>query len=158
MARPSEPPRTAEPCLFEGEQGLIEWATLALESRGQTPAKHHRLLLSRLHDLSTGAIDRLMVQMPPGSAKSTYTSAIFPAWWLSRHPGHSIIAASHTASLARHHGRDAREMVRENEAVLGFKLEPGARAAAEWRTTNRGQYFAAGVNGPITGQIGRAHV
>ena len=36
------------------------------------PARHHRLLLDELSAISNGDIDRLMVLMPPGSAKSTY--------------------------------------------------------------------------------------
>jgi hypothetical protein len=51
---------------------LRGWARYALQSTGQTPARHHMLLLDRLEALSQGEIDRLMVLMPPGSAKSTY--------------------------------------------------------------------------------------
>jgi len=42
---------------------------------GLTPAMHHCLLLKQLDSLCRGDIDRLMVLMPPGSAKSTYTLA-----------------------------------------------------------------------------------
>ena len=52
---------------------LLEWAEIALEAYGQKPADHHRLLLAKLDAASRGEIERLMVLMPPGSAKSTYT-------------------------------------------------------------------------------------
>jgi len=65
-----------------------------LNFRDQSPATHHRLLLRELQALSQGTIDRLLVHMPPGSAKSTYASAIFPTWWFGQLPGNSIIAAS----------------------------------------------------------------
>jgi hypothetical protein len=61
---------------------LTEWALAA----GFTPAKHHRLLLKELEAVSQGRSDRLMVLMPPGSAKSTYASILFPAWWFTQHP------------------------------------------------------------------------
>jgi hypothetical protein len=66
--------------------GLIAWAEAVLAESEQTPARHHRLLMDELEMVSTGETDRLMVLMPPGSAKSTYTSILFPAWYFTRHP------------------------------------------------------------------------
>jgi hypothetical protein len=51
---------------------LTRWATLALEPLGQKPAPHHLVLLNALERVARGDCDRLMVLMPPGSAKSTY--------------------------------------------------------------------------------------
>ena len=36
------------------------------------PAAHHRLLIRELEGLAAGRWDRLMLLLPPGSAKSTY--------------------------------------------------------------------------------------
>jgi len=41
----------------------------------QAPSTHHKLLLDQLDRVARGDIDRLMVLMPPGSAKSTYALA-----------------------------------------------------------------------------------
>ena len=73
-------------------ESLMSWAMLVLRRDGQVPARHHRLLIAELDRLSRGAIDRLMVLMPPGSAKSTYASLLFPAWWFTQHPTSSVIA------------------------------------------------------------------
>lgn len=132
--------------------GLHQWADHVLEPLGLAPAAHHRLLLDELDAVSRGETDRLMVLMPPGSAKSTYTSILYPAWWLSRHPGSSVIAASHTANLAEHFGRQVRNLVTEHSSALGYALANDNRAAARWQTTTRGTYFATGVRGPITGR------
>ena len=51
---------------------------------GVEPAPHHRLLMSKLVRVARGSIKRLAVFMPPGSAKSTYGSILFPAWYLAR--------------------------------------------------------------------------
>jgi len=75
---------------------LAAWARTALAPLGMKPARHQTLLLQNLMDVAEGRCDRLMVLMPPGSAKSTYCSLLFPAWWLHKHPAHSILAASHT--------------------------------------------------------------
>jgi hypothetical protein len=59
---------------------LIDWVGWVLGASGQSPALHHRLLLEQLEAISSGTIDRLMVLMPPGSAKSTYTSVNTDLW------------------------------------------------------------------------------
>src|SRR5271157_2492164 len=127
---------------------LIEWARLV----GFEPAPHHLLLIAELEAVSRGEVDRLMVLMPPGAAKSTYASVLFPAWWLAQHPTSNIVAASHTAELAEHFGRQVRSLIVEHGLRLGFGLAADNRAAGRWQTTRRGQYFATGVRGPITGR------
>jgi len=131
---------------------LSGWAETAREPWGEHPARHHRLLIERLEALAAGEIDRLMVLMPPGSAKSTYASVIFPTWWLHRHPMSAIIAASHTADLAKNFGRQVRNLIAEHHDALGYGLAEDNRAAWRFSTTARGEYFAAGLGGPITGR------
>ena len=109
-------------------------------------------MLARLDEVATGRIDRLMLLLPPGHAKSTYASVLFPAWWFTHHPQSSIITACHTADLADHFARRVRDLVRENTDVLGYELAKDDRAAARWRTSTRGDYFATGIRGPITGR------
>jgi len=116
------------------------------------PAAHHMRLLAELERLEAGEIDRLMVLMPPGSAKSTYVSVLFPAWWLHRRRGAAVIAACHTADLAEHFGRQVRRLVAEQAQVLGYGLVAGDRAAGRWATSDGGTYYATGVRGPITGR------
>lgn len=53
-------------------ESLDEWALLALSPQGHAPAAHHRLLIRELEGLASGRWDRLMLLLPPGSAKSTY--------------------------------------------------------------------------------------
>jgi predicted phage terminase large subunit-like protein len=129
---------------------LTAWADRALG--GLTPARHHAKLLAMLEQVAGGEIDRLMVLMPPGSAKSTYASLIFPAWWLHRHPNSAVIAASHTAELASHFGRRLRNLVAEHCGALGYGLARDNHAAHRFRTTRQGEYFATGVQGPLTGR------
>jgi predicted phage terminase large subunit-like protein len=147
-------------------RSLTDWASLALADEGHTPARHHKLLIAALEDVAAGSCDRLMVLMPPGAAKSTYASVLFPAWWFTQHPTSSIIAASHTAELAEYFGRRVRNLINVHDKRLGFRLAADNRAAGRWQvrapdgTPNggvanggaRGEYFAAGVRGPITGR------
>jgi predicted phage terminase large subunit-like protein len=109
-------------------------------------------LLEQLERICHGDIDRLMVLMPPGSAKSTYASLLFPAFWFTQHPDSSVIATSHTMSLAEHFGRQVRELIREYRDPLGYGLNARRQAASHWQTTTKGEYFAAGVRGPLIGR------
>jgi hypothetical protein len=53
---------------------LTQWARFALQPLGQSPATHHHLLIDELAKVASGETDRLMLLLPPGSAKSTYAS------------------------------------------------------------------------------------
>ena len=53
---------------------LHEWTSFALRPQGLVPAPHHLRIIEELEGLAAGRWDRLMVLLPPGSAKSTYTS------------------------------------------------------------------------------------
>lgn len=131
---------------------LTTWCRHALTVQGLSPARHHLLLLDELAAVSRGDTERLMVLMPPGSAKSTYTSVLFVAWYLANHPDHAVIAASHTADLAERFGRRVRNLVAEHGPTLGISLSPDSQAAGAWGLVQGGEYFAAGVRGPITGR------
>jgi predicted phage terminase large subunit-like protein len=131
---------------------LTDWAEHALAPIGQAPAAHHRLLLQTLQALSQGLHTRLLILMPPGSAKSTYASVLFPAWWFVQHPRSSVILASHTASLAEHFARQVRGTITEHAARLGYDLAADDRSAQRFTTTRGGEFLAAGVRGAIIGR------
>jgi predicted phage terminase large subunit-like protein len=132
--------------------GLIDWAAGVLAQSGFTPAAHHLLLLAELEAVARTRSGRLIVLMPPGAAKSTYASVIFPAWWFAQHPSSSVIAASHTAGLAEHFSRQVRGLVAEGGSALGTMLQASNRSARNWRLSTGGQYYATGLRGPIAGR------
>lgn len=119
---------------------------------GFEPARHHLLLLKELEALCRGENDRLAIFMPPGSAKSTYASILFPPWYFAQHPDHAIIAASHTQELAERWGRRVRNLISEHHILLNMNLSADSMAAGRWETDGGGDYFAAGVGGSITGR------
>ena len=95
--------------------------------------------------------------MPPGSAKSTYASIRFPAYYLGRLPEKSIIATSYGDTLATSFGRKVRNLVATREYGVLFEdvtLSEDSRAKGEWETSSGGSYFAAGVGSGITGRRG----
>jgi predicted phage terminase large subunit-like protein len=151
---PSDGARLVRPDFTAPPQqlGLLEWATHALQSSGYEPAAHHKLMLHELDALSRGDSDRLMLLMPPGSAKSTYASVLYPAWWFTQFAASSIITAAHTQGLGEYFSRRVRTLVNTEAERLGYGLIRDERSASHWRTTQGGEYMAAGVRGAITGR------
>lgn len=128
---------------------LPTWAETVLEPLDLAPATHHRKLLEALTDVVEGRCKRLMVNMPPGSAKSTYGSVIFPPWFMAQRPGLDVIGASNTAVMAEGFSRRIMGVIRDHSTTLGFGLT--RESAEQWETTGRGRYRAAGVGGAIAG-------
>ena len=118
------------------------------------PAAHHQLLIDKLEKLSRGEIKRLMFFLPPGSAKSTYGSVLFPPWYMGNNPANSIIAASHAKELAERFGRRVRNIVGSGafNDIFGFGLSADSGAAGRWETARGGEYYAVGVDASVTGR------
>lgn len=121
---------------------------------GFAPAAHHAMLIDNLEAVERGECDRLMVCMPPGSAKSTYTTGVFPAWYLGRNPANSVLATSHTDELIERFGRRARNLYssQEHRNVFGVGVSGDSMAAGRWDTEQGGEYYCAGIGGAISGR------
>ena len=122
---------------------------------GFIPAVHHRLILKELERIEDAFDGNLSIFMPPGSAKSTYSSVIFPAWFIGRNPDKLIICASHTDDLAQSFGRRVRSILQGIEFQRAFpecRLDPTSQAAGNWATTQGGGLYAVGVGGGVTGR------
>lgn len=127
--------------------GLAEWC----KANDYIPARHHRLLIDKLEALSRGEIIRLAVFMPPGSAKSTYASVLFPPFAMANHPKAQFLAASHTSELAERWGRRVRNLIAEKAEILGITPDDNNQAAGRWAIREGGEYLAAGARIGIAG-------
>jgi predicted phage terminase large subunit-like protein len=132
----------------QARTSMAAWARV----NGFEPARHHLFLIDKLEKVVRGEIRRLAIFMPPGSAKSTYSSDLFPPWFLAQRPQSNILTASHSADLAAMFGRRARNRIVDNPNVLGYTLRKDSQAADEWSTTHGGVFFCAGVGGKIAGR------
>jgi len=126
--------------------------TLSIEP---DPAAHHRLLIDRLQQLCDGKIKNLMVFMPPGSAKSTYATVLFPAYYINYHHAtrKNVLSISYADELADSFGRRVRNIVAGQEYydATGISLMKDATASDRWFTTTGSGYKAAGIGKGITG-------
>jgi predicted phage terminase large subunit-like protein len=90
-----------------------------------------------------------MILAPPGSAKTTYTSRLFPAWFFAFRPRTSIIAVSHTQELSETNSGFVQRIIRDNTETLGYGLANDAKG--RWYTSNSCGYLAGSVGSAILG-------
>jgi predicted phage terminase large subunit-like protein len=98
-----------------------------------------------------------MVWMPPGSAKSTYTSMLFPPWYMGRNEQEPVLGVSNTTELAERFSRRARNIVGSPlyRNVFGFGCSEDTQSAGSWENERGGEYFAAGIGSAIAGRRAR---
>jgi len=144
--------------LLERRQSLSSYAAycrMAMGKRTLQPAVHHDLIINAIDGVLTGvAPPRLLVIMPPGSAKTTYGTLLFPGYFFAKMPRGLLVGASHTQDRADELSLSAMQFVRENQVELGYEIGGAfAREAARaWGTSAGGNYRAVGAGRKIAGQ------
>lgn len=118
-----------------------------------TLAHHHALLLEKLQGIEDGSIPNLMVLMPPGSAKSTYSDVVFVPWFMARKPRRNVILASYASDIAKKQGRRARQLIKSRSFsnLMGEELKDDQKAADEWALSNGSEYMSGGLLSGLTG-------
>ena len=131
------------------------WCEYRMAKQERHLAKHHVLICQSIEQLLGDQLGKrgLILLMPPGSAKSTYTSVLLPAWFLNpeQHPNELMLGCSYSYTLIEGFGRQARDIVDQESKVLGVRISRTTSASGDWRTSQGGGYFCAGVNAGIAG-------
>ena len=107
---------------------------------------HHHVMAEVFERVERGELKRVIINLPPRSTKSKFSSVLFPAWFLGKHPDAKIMEASHTASLSLDFGRELRNLINSEEyrRIFSVTLAPDARAAWRWNTKCRRPVFRRG--------------
>lgn len=118
-----------------------------------TMAAHHRLILETMERISKQRYGRCMLLMPPGSAKSSYASVVFPSRYLGENPRARIILASYASDLAVKMGRRVRSIIKQPryQGIWGAGLSAESKAADQFILTNGSEYMAGGILSGLTG-------
>ena len=116
-------------------------------------AVHHILHLRALQETSETPNGRLITLMPPGSAKTTYGSVVFPSWYLGKNRGSGLILTSYGDDLARKMGRKTRSIIRQPRyrRIFDTGLSGESQAADQFLLENGSAYMASSLFGGITG-------
>ncbi len=104
---------------------LAEWGRY----KGFEPAPHHWLICQEIDAFLDSDDEVLLLFAPPGSAKSTWVSVLFPSHYLARFPSRSILAATHSVEFAQRWGRRVRNDIALDSTVLGIELAPDSQAS-----------------------------
>ena len=132
--------------------------TLAFRPDYRAALLHHRIA-NALQRVESGQTRRLMIFVPPRHGKSMLTSEHFPAWYLGRSPGKSIVCATYAQDLADDFGRKVRNQMIDplyRRIFPGCVVSPDSASVSRIATEQHGNYFAVGVGGSLTGR--GAHV
>jgi len=121
------------------------------------PQQFHRVIGKSLEEVERGDYRRLMINVGPRFGKTTLASAMFPAWYIGRHPERSIIVATYNEHYSWDLGRRVRDIMATPEYAQVFpavEIKVGASAVNRVQTTRDGVVFSVGRGSSITGRGG----
>lgn len=127
-----------------------EWLFHPIETR---LAAHHLLFMRTLDGLHRGEYRNCMIFAPPGSAKSSYGSVVFPAYVMGQQPMARVIMTSYASDIARKQSRRTRQIVRSAgfRPIFNAGLVGGNEAVDAWALDNGSEYMAGGILAGVTG-------
>lgn len=114
---------------------------------------HIHAIAYQLTRVWRGECKRLIINVPPRSAKSICVTVAYTAWVMGHDPRKRIMAISYANELSHKHAADFRNVVTSGwyrELFPGFAME--ACRSQEISTSKRGYRFAGSVGGSILGR------
>jgi predicted phage terminase large subunit-like protein len=140
---------------------LEMWDTI--EAVTLVPNWHLRFICDQLQQMYEAwergeSQDDALLNVPPGSSKSTIVTQLFPAWLWLKQPSFRIISSSYAADLSVGHALKSRDCVRSDKfrslwpGRITFKADQDGKT--NYRNTAMGQRFSTSTNGRVTGMHG----
>jgi predicted phage terminase large subunit-like protein len=121
------------------------------------PQRFHRVIGAALEEVERGDYRRLMINVGPRFGKTTLASAMFPAWYMGRHPERSLIVATYNEHYSWDLGRRVRDIMVTPQYAQVFPdvaIKVGACTVNRIETTRGGVVFSVGRGSSITGRGG----
>jgi predicted phage terminase large subunit-like protein len=103
-------------------------------------------LRAALDRVTTGQIDRLIINLPPRHGKSSIATIRYSAYHLISNPSQRVIIGAYNQKLAMTFSRAVRRIVRKQ-----IMLNDERTAQDEWETLQEGGLRAVGVGSGVTG-------
>jgi predicted phage terminase large subunit-like protein len=116
---------------------------------------HHITIARALTSIYRLQILREIINVPPGSGKSTFL-CMWVAWCWSKYPDSNFLYISYSRELASKHTEFIKTIVmsRMYQYLFDVHIDPLSRAKVSFKTTKGGSIMAFGSAGAITGQDG----
>ena len=116
---------------------------------------HLRAIAEHLEAVSSGEIDNLVINIPPGCCKSILVSVAWPAWEWTRDPSLRVLGASYGADLAIRDAAKCRDIITSPWYQARWpkvEIKKGADQKTKYELTGGGWRMATSVGGRATGE------
>lgn len=100
------------------------------------------------------AIKDLLINIPPGTTKSTIVTIMLPAWAWAIDPSLRILTTSYSSSLSTQHAIKSRDIIRSDKYKRLFpyvQIRKDQDNKTNYENTAGGQRYVSSVGGTITG-------
>ncbi len=133
------------------EKPIYNWHIPYLCAELQALAEQASERLSKHHDI--------IINIPPGTTKSTLCTLLFPAWCWTLDPTLRIITGSYSGELATEHSVKTRDVLRSDlykQLFPEIELKTDQNSKTYYENTMGGSRMATSVGGTVTGK--HAHI
>lgn len=117
---------------------------------------HLDVICAYLEAVDRGDITRLIINVPPGTMKSSIVSVCYPAWKWIKHPGHRFLGITNEQGLALRDALKAKTIIEsewyQNKWPLAF--DPSQNEKILYQNVKRGFRQSLGIRAGITGKRG----
>lgn len=102
--------------------------------------------------------DDILINVPPGSSKSTIVTQLFPAWLWVKNPSIRIISSSYASDLSTAHAVKTRDVLESDKFKLlwpdKIKFKQDTAGKTHYKNTLMGERFVTSTGGRVTGMHG----
>jgi len=96
----------------------------------------------------------LVVNVPPGTTKSTICTIMFPAWLWTIFPQARILTGSYSSDLAMDHSTKSRDIIQSPKYQRYFpyiRMRKDQNNKSKYRNLHNGERYSVGIFGAVTG-------
>jgi len=134
------------------------WRVVLEPDRPLVWSWHYDYLCEWLQMVDEWKTRKLIVNVPPRTAKSRFITVLWPVWRWTRRAGLRWMFISYSDSLTRQHSRERRDIITSDWFQRRFAarvtLAEDQNTVTWFDNTSRGSMFSSSVGGTVTGKGG----
>lgn len=104
------------------------------------------------------AQDDMLINVPPGSSKSTIVTQLYPAWLWVRNASIRVISSSYAGDLATAHAVKTRDCLKSDKFKAlfgdGIQFKDDTDGKTHYKNNAKGERFTTSTGGRVTGMHG----
>ncbi len=140
--------------LLAAQRNFTPFALEQLEGRVYDLAPHQKIICDTLDKVITGEIKRLIINIPPGYAKTAIAVWSFVSRGFAINPQAKFLHVSYSDTLVNDNSSNIRTIINSSDyqalyPYVDFQQDTSAKGL--WKTTMGGAFRAASSGGAITG-------